>query len=43
MEMHDREIKRSQGWHVWVPVGGVIIAGVFTLFGIWLKSVLGGP
>lgn len=43
MELHDREVKRSQGWHVWVPVGGVIIAGVFTLFGVWLKSVLGGP
>ena len=43
MELHDREVKRSQGWHVWVPIGGVVVAGVFTLFGVWLKGLLGRP
>lgn len=42
VELHDRELRRSQHWHVWVPLIGILIAGVFTLFGVWLRSVLGG-
>lgn len=43
VELHDRELRRAQGWHVWVPVIVALTAGAFTLFGIWLKGVLGGP
>ncbi len=43
VELHDREVRRSQNWHVWVPLIVAITAGTFTLFGVWLKSVLGGP
>ena len=43
VELHDRELRRAQGWHVWVPLIVALTAGAFTLFGIWLKSVLGGP
>jgi hypothetical protein len=42
VELHDRELRRSQGWHIWVPLIVALTAGAFTLFGIWLKSVLGG-
>jgi hypothetical protein len=43
MELHDREVRRSQHWHVWVPLIVALTAGAFTLFGIWLKGVVGGP
>ena len=43
VELHDRELRRSQGWHVWVPLIVALTAGAFTLFGIWLKGVIGDP
>lgn len=42
VELHDREVRRSQSWHVWLPILGVIVGGVLTLLGVWLKSQLGG-
>lgn len=42
VELHDREVRRSQYWHVWVPLIVALTAGLFTLFGIWLKSILDG-
>lgn len=42
VDLHDRAIRRSQYWHVWIPLIVALTAGVFTLFGIWLKSTLGG-
>lgn len=41
VELHDREVRRAQAWHVWIPLVVAITAGVFTLFGIWLKGILG--
>lgn len=41
VELHDREVRRSQQWHIWMPAIVAITAGVFTLFGIWLKVVIG--
>ncbi|MBK5273878.1 MAG: hypothetical protein JJE30_02340 [Desulfuromonadales bacterium] len=43
VELHDREVRRSQAWQIWIPIIVSITAGVFTLFGVWLKSMLGGP
>lgn len=43
VELHDREVRRSQNWHVWVPLVVALTAGAFTLFGVWLKVVVGGP
>lgn len=38
IELHDREAKRAQHWHIWMPVIVAVTAGVFTLFGVWIKS-----
>ena len=45
VELHDREVRRSQQWHVWLPVLSVVIGGTLVLLGVWLKSYLGadGP
>ena len=43
VELHDRELRRAQRWQVLMPIIVALTAGAFTLFGIWLKSVLGGP
>lgn len=42
IELHDREVKRAQHWHIWMPVIVALTAGAFTLFGIWLKVLIGG-
>jgi hypothetical protein len=42
VELHDREVRRDQAWHVWLPVVGVVIGGALALLGVWLKSLLGG-
>jgi len=43
VELHDREVRRSQHWHVWIPLIVALTAGTFTIFGIWLKGAIGGP
>lgn len=40
VELHDREVRRSQAWHAWLPLLGVVLGALLTLFGIWLKAVL---
>lgn len=40
VELHDREVRRSQHWHIWVPLIVALTAGAFTLFGIWIKAVI---
>jgi hypothetical protein len=42
VELHDREVTRSQNWHVYIPLIVAVTAGVFTLFGVILKGWLGG-
>jgi hypothetical protein len=42
VELHDREVRRSQSWHVWLPILGVVLGGGLALLGVWLKSALGG-
>jgi hypothetical protein len=41
VELHDREARRAESWHVWLPVLGVMIGGALALLGVWLKSWLG--
>ncbi len=41
VELHDREVRRSQSWQVWVPMMGAVVGGLLALLGVWLKSVLG--
>jgi len=44
VELHDREVRRSQSWHVWLPILGVVLGGGLALLGVWLKEILGvGP
>lgn len=42
VDLHDRAIRRSQYWHVWVPLIVALTAGTFTLIGIWLKGAMSG-
>lgn len=37
VELHDREVRRSQSWHVWLPILGVTLGGLLTLLGMWVK------
>lgn len=45
VELHDREVRRSQSWHVWLPFLGAMLAaalgGALALIGVWLRSKLG--
>lgn len=43
VELHDREARRAQAWQIWIPLIVALTAGVFTLFGVWLKTVLERP
>jgi hypothetical protein len=38
VELHDREVRRSQDWQVWLPILGVVIGGLLALLGVWLSS-----
>jgi hypothetical protein len=42
VELHDREVRRSQSWQVWLPILGAVLGGALTLAGVWLKSKLDG-
>lgn len=42
VELHDREIRRSQSWHIWLPVLGVVLGGCLALLGVWLKAIIVG-
>ena len=37
VELHDREVKRAQVWHIWLPVLAAVIVGLLTLLGVWAK------
>ena len=41
VELHDREVRRNQSWHVWLPVLSAVLGGALALLGVWLKSYLG--
>lgn len=40
IELHDREVRRVQSWHVYIPIAVAVTAGVFTMFGIFLSRSL---
>jgi hypothetical protein len=40
VDMHDREVRRSQRWHSWDSILSSIIAGVFLLIGVLLGTLL---
>jgi len=42
VELHDRELRRSERWQVYMPLVVALTAGLFTVFGIILKTWLGG-
>jgi hypothetical protein len=42
VELHDREVRRSQAWQAWLPMLGVVVGGLLTLLGVWLKGLLAG-
>ncbi len=43
INLHDRQLDRAHHWRVYVPIVVAVVAGVFTLFGIFLKSWLQDP
>lgn len=42
IELHDRQLEKSQNWKAYVPIIVAVTAGAFTIFGVFLKSWLGG-
>lgn len=42
INIHDRQVNRSLYWRSYIPILVVVVAGVFTLFGVVLKSCIGG-
>lgn len=40
IEIHDRQLDRAQHWKSYIPIVVAVTAGLFTLFGIFLKSWL---
>lgn len=43
INLHDRQLNRAHHWRVYIPIVVAAVAGVFTFFGIFLKSWLQGP
>lgn len=40
IEIHDRQLDRAQYWRSYVPIVVAVTAGLFTIFGIFLRSWL---
>jgi hypothetical protein len=40
INLHDRQLDRAYHWKVYMPIVVVVVAGVFTIFGIILRSYL---
>ena len=38
INLHDREQNRAHHWNVYIPILVTVVAGLFTIFGILLKS-----
>lgn len=38
VDLHDREFKRAQAWHIWVPVIATLLGGALALFGVSLRQ-----
>ena len=43
INLHDRQMDRAYRWTVYIPIIVAVTAGVFTLFGILLRSWLQAP
>ena len=43
INLHDRQQNRAHHWNVYIPILVAVVAGLFTLFGIFLKSRLLNP
>lgn len=42
IELHDRQLDRAQNWKSYIPIVVAFTAGLFTLFGIFVKSWISG-
>jgi hypothetical protein len=43
INLHDRQQNRAHHWNVYIPILVAVVAGLFTIFGIFLKSWLLNP
>ncbi len=43
IELHDREMERKNYWKAYIPIVVAITAGLFTVFGVFIKSWLSSP
>ncbi len=43
INLNDRQIERASKWKAYIPIVVAITAGLFTIFGIFLKSCLSAP
>lgn len=41
VDLHDRQVKRSERWTYLVPIWVALITGIFVLATIWLKAAFG--
>lgn len=42
IDLHDRQIRRDERWAYWVPIGVALIAGLFSLGAVIIKTLLEG-
>lgn len=43
IDLHDRQIRRDERWAYWIPILVALIAGLFSLSAVILKTLVGGP
>jgi hypothetical protein len=43
VEMHDRQVRRSERWTYLVPIWVALVAGIFSIFVVILRGLLGAP
>lgn len=41
IDLHDRQVRRDERWAYWVPILVALLAGVFSLTAVILKTLLG--
>lgn len=37
VELHDREVRRSQSWHIWLPILALLLGALLTWLGAYIK------
>lgn len=43
INLHDRQMEQTNRWRAYIPIVVTVTAGIFTIFGVFLKSWLSSP